>query len=91
MSKKHSWFTSTSLFILLLCTAFTSSAQKYDNKWMMGYQYSAWQAYPALDFMFGQPDTIGYYGYFPMFGTSTSICNAQGLLQFYTNGVFIAN
>ena len=91
MSKKHSWFTSTSLFILLLCTAFTSSAQKYDNKWMMGYQYSAWQAYPALDFMFGQPDTIGYYGYFPMFGTSTSICNAQGLLQFYTNGVFVAN
>lgn len=91
MSIKYSWFISTTIFIQLLCSSFSSSAQKYDNKWMMGYQYAPWQAYPALDFMFGQPDTIGYYGYFPMFGTCASICNPQGLLQFYTNGVFVAN
>ncbi len=85
------WFTLFCFLFLHIRTADTCSAQKYDNKWMMGYQYAPWQPYPALDFMFGQPDTIGYNGYFPMFGTCTSICNAQGLLQFYTNGVFVAN
>lgn len=78
--------------IFILCTTLIKvQAQKHDNKWMMGYQYAPWQAFPALDFYFGAPDTIGYYGFFPMFGTCNSICNSQGLLQFYTNGIKVAN
>lgn len=85
---------SISVLTIIICLVFANSniqAQKYDNKWMMGYQYAPSTPFPALDFMFGNPDTIGFYGLFPFFGTNTSICNAQGLLQFYSNGVFISN
>lgn len=91
MRKKNDLFIVCLILLVLAINLNISQAQKHDNKWMMGYQYAPWLLDPALDFMFGQADTIGYYGYFPMFGTCASICNPQGLLQFYTNGVFIAN
>ncbi|MBP9083313.1 MAG: hypothetical protein KBH11_09575 [Bacteroidia bacterium] len=66
-------------------------SQKHDNKWMLGYSYGPGIAQPALDFYFGYPDTIGFYGLFMLYNTNVSMCNAQGVLQFYTNGTQIAN
>lgn len=68
-----------------------ASGQKFDNKWMLGYPSGVGIPQPAMDFYFGTPDTILYYGIITNLFSHVSICNAQGLLQFYTNGISISN
>ncbi|MBK7967044.1 MAG: hypothetical protein IPK10_18400 [Bacteroidetes bacterium] len=65
--------------------------QKHDNRWMLGYISGPNFSQPALDFYFGYPDTIGFYGYFLFYNANVSMSNAQGALQFYTNGTEVAN
>ncbi|MBK9637495.1 MAG: T9SS type A sorting domain-containing protein [Bacteroidetes bacterium] len=79
------------LFSLSIFASNPVCSQKHDAKWMMGYSFAPWISFPALDFNYGYADTIGYTGYFNIIGASTSICNTQGLLQFYTNGIHVAN
>lgn len=76
---------------LLFLSSFSLFAQKNDNVWLMGYQYVQGWPVPGLDFYFGSPDTIPYYTPFSFFETSASISDNNGVLQFYTNGIKMAN
>lgn len=78
----------------LICFLFSFSlqAQKHDNTWIFGYYYSITSQVAGLDFYFGAPMPVGFNPPFTFVGTSdASMSNANGDLQFYSNGDQIAN
>lgn len=82
------------LWVLLAgCALFAAPvfSQKLDNVWLMGYDYSGSGLRSALDFYWGYPDTTAYYTPFEIFETDASICDDDGNLLFYTNGVYVAD
>src|SRR5678816_946017 len=79
------------LFILCIALSPYCQAQKYDNVMILGYHYYMGGPIPILDFTYGSPDTAAIYSPLDMMGTNASICDSSGLLQFYTNGVIVAN
>ncbi|MBK8847269.1 MAG: T9SS type A sorting domain-containing protein [Bacteroidetes bacterium] len=85
----------TKLFFLVSFQLFSNccSAQ-LSNKWLLGYG-STW-GYPGgnvnMDFSNGQLDSIYFYYRDMNFQfANASICDSNGTLLFYTNGVYIAN
>ncbi len=79
------------LAFTFLSLRFFCFSQLNDNTWLIGYHYGGFSPVPALDFYFGFPDTVGIFAPFDFFGTDASICDDAGNLQFYTNGVGVAN
>ncbi|MBI1226954.1 MAG: T9SS type A sorting domain-containing protein [Bacteroidetes bacterium] len=77
-------------FICCLLSTANVFAQKWDNVWLMGYNY-----YPGLlaglDFYWGYPDTTAFYSPYELDDTDASICDDDGNLLFYTNGVYVAD
>jgi hypothetical protein len=65
---------------------------KPDNVWLLnGSSYDENQFAPALDFYYDQPDSAGFYAPFSIANTNASICDDDGNLLFYTNGLDVAN
>lgn len=78
--------------IVLSLFATPAQAQKWDNVWLMGYYYySHINLIPGLDFYYNQPDTVGFYTPFEMWGANAGICDDDGVLLMYTNGIYLAN
>ncbi len=77
--------------LILIFIGLNTTAQQHDNVWPIGYHYCSGCAIPILDFTYGRPDTAGIYSPIDLFYTNTSICDSSGLLQFYTNGIWVAN
>src|SRR6185503_20546152 len=77
--------------LLFLFICLNAHAQNRTNVWMMGYNYT--QVYPDLGFDFFD-DTLHQFNFQrPMgfFLTNASICDTNGNLLFYTNGITIEN
>jgi len=79
----------TSLCVLCL---FFLQAQKFDNTWILGYfGGSLGSGLPAMDFRYNYPDTTLFYTPFDFSNTNASICDSNGFLVLFTNGVSVAN
>lgn len=84
----------------LLVFGFRGNAQKSDYRWLCGYESYAgydsvnwhhWFGITELDFN-DSPVSISYDSLGINFSrTSTSYCDSNGELMFYTNGIYIAN
>ena len=64
-------------------------AQKRDNVWMLG-AMSNFNNY-GIEFNPGQADTFSIHRYLNFIGTNSSICDTNGQILFYTNGITILN
>ena len=64
-------------------------AQKENNVWMLGNQLPNNNC--GIDFNSGSPDTFSLTRDLNFFLLNASICDSSGVLQFYTNGLYIAN
>ncbi|MDB5281370.1 MAG: hypothetical protein JWO06_445 [Bacteroidota bacterium] len=71
------------IFVLLTFYSLSISAQKYDYHWVIGYS-----SFPNVDVVFTDTsaDTLSKRRGVNMFLSQTSISDASGALQFYTNG-----
>jgi len=69
----------------------STSAQKYDNIWILGYHFWPNGPIAALDFYNNQPDSAGFYTPIDFFGCNASICDSSGHLLLYTNGAKVLN
>ena len=74
------------LFYLLASVA---QGQNRANVWMLGYQ--PFSKDPAIDFNSGVADTFSVAKNLEFFLTNASICDSNGELLFYTNGIYIAD
>ena len=90
-------FLYSSVFFVLL--TFFASAQKQDYQWLMGYKsfygydttFNKYLGISRLDFN-QSPRNIYYDSLYMNFSkTNTSMCDSEGNLLFYTNGINIAN
>ncbi|MFM9946948.1 MAG: PKD domain-containing protein [Saprospiraceae bacterium] len=74
---------------------FSLSAQKHDNIWLFGYNASVPNAPgyggTVIDFSLVTPDIYHEPRDMDLFDTNTSVCDAEGNLLFYSNGIYIAN
>lgn len=80
------------MFILLLylnALVSKTSAQNMANVWMLAYQPVLQDC--GIDFNNGIPDTFSIDKDLEFFATNASICDNNGSLLFYTNGVYISN
>ncbi len=68
-----------------------SNAQNRSNVWELSYNDTL--AYPncGINFNSGKADTFTVYRTMAFFNTDASICDSNGNLLFYTNGVYISN
>jgi len=80
------------LFIVTLCTQLLI-AQKYDYQWLFGKDSDVGLPFGGTVFDFNENPVDMLYEYRDMNleTTNASICDKEGNLQFYTNGVYIAN
>lgn len=78
------------IILVFILFATDSLCQKQDNVWLMGYDY-----YPnlrsGLDFYWGYPDTTAFNSPFELDKTDASICDNDGNLLFYTNGIYVSD
>ena len=77
---------------MLLCTSLC--AQQHDNLWLFGYEsYTNTECFggSVLDFTTNPVDTFYQYRDMNFDVTNASICDTEGNLLFYTNGIYIAN
>lgn len=76
-------------FILIYSNTFS---QLNDNIWPLASDYGPNSIYYYnLDFSLGQPDTFVYQRKMFFFNTNSAVCDSIGNLQFYTNGIWVAN
>jgi len=71
-----------------------SHAQNRTNVWELSYNPALDSlAYPAcgINFNSGKADTFTTYSTMSFYTTDASICDTNGNLLFYTNGIFVAN
>ena len=64
---------------------------KPDNVWLLGSYFFADGLTPALDFYYNRPDSAGIYTHVDIGSTNASICDDDGNLLFYTNGIDLVN
>lgn len=81
-----------SLSLPFLLLYFTETfAQQNDNVMVLGYRYGTNGPIPKLDFSYGDPDTGVYYSPIDIFLGNASICDSNGIMMMYTNGIFLVN
>jgi Secretion system C-terminal sorting domain len=79
------------LLLILLLVSTSINAQKEDNVWMLGYRDSIVESGDKFTFNNNQLTRSPKLDSLWMDWTNSSICDSQGNLQFYTNGVYIYN
>ena len=81
------------IFLSILIIIELQSMGQYNNIWMLGHNYGNPSIYPrsGLDFSLGNPDTFSLFRPMPFFLTNASVCDSNGQLLFYSNGIYIAN
>ncbi|MBI5915216.1 MAG: PKD domain-containing protein [Bacteroidetes bacterium] len=84
---------SLSFFVLLINFQWLS-AQNHDHVWLFGYDsnptYLEWGG-TVMDFNNSPPNLSYLYNEMNFVEVNASICNQGGDLQFYTNGLYVAN
>ncbi len=76
-------------FVVVNCTCL---AQKNDNTWPLASIYfPPGNLFYKLDFANGNPDTVVYQRKMLFFITNAAVSDSSGSLQFYSNGIWIAN
>lgn len=80
-------------FLLFVITMSTASlhAQKHDILWLLSYNSINVGDKSCIDFTTLQADTFAQKRRLGSFITNASICDSSGNLQFYTNGIYVAN
>ncbi|MEP7169732.1 MAG: T9SS type A sorting domain-containing protein [Bacteroidota bacterium] len=80
-------------FLIALIIILNSAvwAQQYDNVWPLATYYSSNNIYYYLDFSSGIPDTFIYQRKMHICDTEAAMSDNSGNIQFYTNGIWIAN
>jgi len=68
-----------------------TDAQLYNAHWFTGSNGTIPVNKTSLDFTVNPVDTVTEFRNLGGFNTNASICNADGNLRFYTNGIWIAN
>src|SRR5437879_1980046 len=69
-----------------------ATAQNRDNIWMLStYSVNEQSLKSGIDFSSGSADTFSIPRAMGFFITDASICDTDGNLLFYTNGIWIAN
>lgn len=78
----------------IFVTSIASIGQNFDNYWIMGYNSQSsdttWGG-TVLDFNFSPPYIHYQYTDMNFSETNASMCNTDGNLLFYTNGIYVAN
>ncbi|MBK6640357.1 MAG: hypothetical protein IPG39_03560 [Bacteroidetes bacterium] len=77
------------LTFLLLVAYISCISQNRTNTWILSYQWLVNDS--GIDFNAGIADTFSVWKDLEFFVTNASICDTNGQLLFYTNGVYIAN
>ncbi|GAB4492508.1 MAG: hypothetical protein OHK0019_14560 [Saprospiraceae bacterium] len=71
---------------------FVPPGPKPDNVWLLGDLFQDEDRFsPALDFYYEKPDSAGFYTPIHISNTNASICDDDGNLLFYTNGLDVLN
>ncbi len=78
------------VFLMIMFCVFNLSAQKENNMWIFGYHFYP-SFIPAMDFYNGVPFLTGSNTSLDFWGCDASICNSNGDLLFYTDGVTMMN
>jgi hypothetical protein len=79
-------------FFVISILAIPGSAQKYDNVWLFGRNSSTPEfAGTIMDFDQSPPELFLQFWDSYFYQTNASICDTAGNLQFYTNGIYVAN
>jgi hypothetical protein len=66
--------------------------QKNDNYWPLAYSYGIGSVYYYnMEFTNGYADTVSYQRKMKFYMGNAAISDSSGDLQFYTNGIWIAN
>ncbi|MBP6531799.1 MAG: T9SS type A sorting domain-containing protein [Bacteroidia bacterium] len=78
-------------FFILFLSLTESFAQKNDNVMVLGYRIAINGPIPTLDFSYGSPDTGAYFSPIDMFEGNASICDSNGIMMMYTNGISLVN
>jgi len=84
----------TILFFVLTISINVLYAQRYDNRWLFGYASDANEPMfggSGINFSDGNPSIFEEYRDMNLEITNGSICDKDGNLLFYTNGIYIAN
>lgn len=82
------------IYLFLFCAYIQIlHAQKHDYTWLLGYDSYGGRPWGGTNILFngGIPDTIWEYRDMNFYCTDASISDENGNLQFYSNGIFIAN
>jgi len=82
------------LFLLLTFSIFIQAQEKLDHIWLFGYNTVSDSSYFGGSVMDFNDDTLVMYSHdreMELNETNASICDEEGNLLFYTNGVYIAN
>jgi Secretion system C-terminal sorting domain len=83
------------LFFTVIALSFSQTQdEKRDNIWLFGYGTPDSEppfGWTTLDFSNNPPDIIYQHRYIPLFQENASICDKNGNLLFYTNGIKIGN
>lgn len=77
------------IFLLLITFNNAVSGQNQNNVWMLGYQ-TVYKEF-GIDFSNGNADTFSVERPMSFNWTNASICDNNGNLLFYTNGIYVAN
>lgn len=77
------------LTFLLLVAYIKCISQSRTNTWILSYQWLVKDS--GIDFNAGAADTFSVWKDLEFFVTNASICDTNGQLLFYTNGIYIAN
>jgi hypothetical protein len=84
----------TKLFLISISCLFYSYANGqgfYSNIWQLGYYTDSTYLKCFLDFTNGNPSVSNINRPINFDATNSSICDSNGNLLFYTNGIYIAN
>ncbi|MEO8087247.1 MAG: T9SS type A sorting domain-containing protein [Bacteroidota bacterium] len=81
-----------SVFLLFLFSLFTNCySQNRDNIWQLGYFTFNSAPKCGVDFNSGNATSFSLIRPMSFFITNASICDTNGQLLFYTNGIYVAN
>lgn len=78
-------------FILIYCSTTLIGFSQQNNIWMLGFTGAGLGYKTGIDFNSGVADTFSVYRYMDIKYTNASICDSNGQLLFYTNGIAINN
>lgn len=82
----------TKLVLVLLFFSMRGLGQMYDNVWPLSIKCSINPInFNYLDFTNGNPDTFSYSRPMSMFISSAALSSEDGDIQYYSNGIWIAN